>query len=147
MGPDKERYRLQHFLIVQPLGLSMHAGWVVALDVTYGNGAGKDCFCASVLPGTSVAAGWSLSGWQPGASGCSAAGRAAHHLLELGPGHTPGYMTHTCTDNSFSGGEVNFCAGACVSEQQLIYLSSPPCDSVALRKNPALDQPHRTLPP
>lgn len=46
--------------------------------------------CVCVLPGTSVGAGWSLSGWRPEEEGCWATGKGARRLLEPEPGRTPG---------------------------------------------------------
>ncbi len=108
LSPDVNRYRSQYFPIRQPRGFS----------AAYGNGlwkwSRKRFVCVCLLPGTSVAAGWSLSGWRPEAAGCWATGRAARHLSEPVPGHTPGTThTHTKLDWGTKTGCVFVCR--CVS--------------------------------
>lgn len=105
----------------------------------YGKG---ECRDLHVLPGTSVGAGWSLSGWQPEAEGYWATGRAARHLSKPEPGHTP-CTAHTHKVKTQEPGRT----GVWTYQTQLTNLCAFPRDPVVLRKNSAVNQPHRTLPP
>lgn len=104
---------------------------------------------AHVLPGTSADAGWSPSGWRPGAAGCWATGRAARHLWGPEPGHRPD-PTHTHTHTKVRRRRRRKRLGGlqvCNARKRPAHLCTFPRYPVVIRKDSTVDQPRRTLSP